>query len=576
MNLESYFIGLLNVSITATYVAAAVLILRIFIKKIPKWAMCVLWSLVGLRILLPFTPESPLSLLPSAKTLPDGILTSKAPAIDSGLPVVDRVINPVISKTAEGAGVGGFMKVASVIWAVGAAAMLIYSVVVYVRLRLRVRESVPAGDGVYICDRIEAPFLFGFIKPKIYIPSGLSEEDASYVIAHEESHMKRFDHVWKPAGFFLLSLHWFNPALWVAYILLCRDIEYACDEKVIAQVGAEHKKAYSTALVNCSVPRRMISACPVAFGETGVKERVVNVLHYKKPAFWIIAVSVVATVVISVCFLTNPVKAGGAPEEPSAEARVLPDRGEHNYIVEIIHAPGCKSGGSARYTCRDCGESFVSLLGAAGHSYTSEVTTRGDCVTAEITTYTCERCGDSYEIKGEAPRGEHEYESAVTVEPNCSTREVTTYTCVHCGDSYDVEGDFAPDMHNYVFSEVAREATCLNGGLERYRCSDCGAEYVNVIPKADHEFTPVSDENCYTCAICGTVNDYIKSSYENNQRLREEIQNSKQKKTSVPIPNVGPFFFNGFYYEINPFNAAYGSAAPPSNDNGSSSRGNWW
>ena len=243
MGLSSYFIWLLNVSIAASYVAAAIIVLRLIFKKIPKWTMCVLWGLVALRLILPFTPESALSLVPSAKTVPENIVKSSAPAIDSGLPAVDAVINPVITKTAEKVGAASVVNILAIIWASGFALMLIYSLVVYIKLRRRTRESIEIEEGVFICDRIDTPFLFGFIKPKIYVPSWLSGEDLEYVIAHERAHMSRFDHVWKPVGFMLLSLHWFNPALWAAYILLCRDIEFACDEKVISLFGEEHKKA---------------------------------------------------------------------------------------------------------------------------------------------------------------------------------------------------------------------------------------------------------------------------------------------------------------------------------------------
>ncbi len=521
MSLSSYFIGLLNVSIAASYVALVIIVLRLIFKKIPKWAMCVLWALVALRLILPFTPESVFSLIPSAKTVPENIITSSSPAIDSGIKVVNSVVNPIISKTAEQIGDGiSVIGILSIVWAAGFAAMTAYALTVYIRLRLRLRESIEIEDGVYICDRIESPFLFGFIKPKIYIPSGLDEEDARYVISHERAHMRRFDHVWKPCGFFLLSLHWFNPALWAAYILLCKDIEYACDEKVISEIGADFKRAYSTALLNCSISRRAVSACPVAFGECDVKGRILNVLSYKKPALWVIILSAVATAVVSVCFLTNPIKAqGGEPEEVKTQITKYPDGGDHEYFEEIISRPSCTAGGSARYTCVHCGKTFVSMMRAAGHDYIPEVTVKPDCVTRGVTTYTCKGCGDSYEVEGDTAPDVHNYVSAVTVEPNCTTREIVTYTCENCGDTYDAEGDFAPTAHDYYVKRVIKEPTCLNDGYNDICCSRCGDEFYEWRPELDHEFTPVSEDNPYTCAICGVIDEGERSYYNGEWKI---------------------------------------------------------
>jgi len=185
-------------------------------------------------------------------------------------------------------------------------AMVLYTVVSYFRIHRKVREAVPYQENIWLCDHIDTPFILGVVRPRIYLPSNMNEQDIEYVIAHEKAHLKRHDHWWKPLGFLLLTVYWFNPILWIAYILLCKDIELACDEKVIKDMGTEIKKPYSEALINCSVPRKMISACPLAFGEVGVKGRVKSVLNYKKPAFWIIVVAVVASIVVAVCFLTNP------------------------------------------------------------------------------------------------------------------------------------------------------------------------------------------------------------------------------------------------------------------------------
>lgn len=318
--MENIFLKIFNMSITASWIALAVMLLRLPLKKAPKWIMGVLWAFVALRLILPISLESVLSLIPSAQTLPRDFTYSPAPIINSGIPALNSTVNPVISESlapAPGASVNPTQVLsfaASVIWIVGMVGMLLYMLISYLSLKLKVRESVgiakPDGSGtekrVRVCDRISSPFVLGVIFPKIYIPSTLGEEDMRYVMEHEKTHIKRGDHLWKPLGFLLLSVYWFNPILWAAYILMSRDIELACDEGVIKQLGEDSKKAYSEALINCSAPRRLVTACPLAFGEVGVKERIKRVLNYKKPAFWIIVLAIVSCAVVAVCFLTNP------------------------------------------------------------------------------------------------------------------------------------------------------------------------------------------------------------------------------------------------------------------------------
>lgn len=310
--MENVFLKIFNMSITASWIALAVMLLRLPLKKAPKWIMGVLWAFVALRLILPISLESVLSLIPSAQTLPADFTYSPAPAINSGIPAVNSAVNPVISESlapAPGASANPtqiLSFIASAIWIIGVAGMLLYMVISYIALKLKVRESVKLDKTVRICDRISTPFVLGVIFPKIYIPSNLGDDDMQYVMEHERTHIKRGDHLWKPLGFLLLSVYWFNPILWAAYVLMCKDIELACDEKVIRNLGEDSKKAYSEALINCSAPRRLVSACPLAFGEVGVKERIKRVLNYKKPAFWIIIVAAVSCVVVAVCFLTNP------------------------------------------------------------------------------------------------------------------------------------------------------------------------------------------------------------------------------------------------------------------------------
>ncbi len=306
------FINLLNMSITASWLVLAVFFLRLSWRKAPKALSVLMWGLVGIRLICPFSFESVLSLIPSAETVPDNIVYSQSPSIESGFPAVNSAVNPIISDTfapTVGDSVNPLQVVtfiASVVWIIGMVAMLLYTAVSYLRIHRRVREAVPLKDNIMLCDRIDTPFILGIIRPRIFLPSSMNSEDTEYVIAHEKAHLKRRDHLWKPLGFALLTVYWFNPVLWLAYILLCRDIELACDEKVIKEMGAQIKKPYSNALINCSVRRRNVAACPLAFGETGVKSRIKSVLNYKKPALWIILGAVAASVTVAVCFMTNP------------------------------------------------------------------------------------------------------------------------------------------------------------------------------------------------------------------------------------------------------------------------------
>lgn len=312
--METVFLHLLNMSITAGWIALAVIILRLLLKKAPKWITVLLWGLVGLRLIFPFSIESVLSLIPSAETVPPEIIYAQEPQIHTGVEFFNSSVNPVISESLApeaGASVNPvqiILFVATIIWLAGVAGMLIYTLVSYLRLKSKVKISMPIDKNIYICDSINTPFILGVIKPKIYLPSTLSSTEQEYVLSHEKAHLKRRDHLIKPLGFLLLSVYWFNPLLWVAYVLLCRDIETACDEKVIKDMELQQKKEYSTALLNCSVPRRMIAACPLAFGEVSVKQRIKTVLNYKKPAFWITIVAIILCIALSVGFLTNPVE----------------------------------------------------------------------------------------------------------------------------------------------------------------------------------------------------------------------------------------------------------------------------
>lgn len=311
--MAAVFLKLLNLSISASWLVLAVLVLRLISKRSPKWVNVLLWGIVALRLVLPFSIESALSLIPSAETVsPAAVQFAPAPTITSGVSVIDNAVNPSLSEhfaavpTASVNPLYVWTEIAGWVWLIGLGAMLLYALVSYLRLRRRVSVSLPIQDHIYLCDAISSPFILGVVKPRIYLPSGLDEVQRQNVLAHEQAHLARRDHWWKPLGFALLAVYWFNPVLWLAYTLLCRDIELACDERVIRTMDESAVKTYSTVLLACSMPRKAVITCPLAFGEVGVKERVRNALHYKKPAFWVVAASVAVCVVVAVCFLTNP------------------------------------------------------------------------------------------------------------------------------------------------------------------------------------------------------------------------------------------------------------------------------
>ena len=305
------FIKILNMSISAGWLILLVVLLRLIFRKMPKWIMVLLWGIVGLRLLLPVSLESRLSLIPSAETI--SVDESGANTrLQTGIDVIDRLVaseETTQDKTAIHAGTGEVVSsnpgsnasdvsptvadrktsrdlfhILGMIWLAGGAVMLVYASFSFLRLKLRVRESIPV-DGtkkgrIRICDRIETPFILGTFLPVIYLPSGLGENEQDHVIAHEKAHLSRRDHLWKPLGYLLLTVYWFNPLIWAAYILLCRDIEMACDEKVIRGMEAAGRTAYATTLVSCSLHQREVMVCPLAFGEVGVKERVKGILSY--------------------------------------------------------------------------------------------------------------------------------------------------------------------------------------------------------------------------------------------------------------------------------------------------------
>lgn len=310
--MSEFFLTIVNMSISASWIVIAVLILRLFLKKAPKWITVMLWGIVAIRLIVPFTIESVMSLIPSVETINPEIMTNNTPTINSGIPIINNAINPIFSEFFAPDPAGGsnplqiWIPVLSVVWVVGITGMLLYTIISYFRVKRKISTAVLLCDNIFQSQSVVSPFVLGIIKPKIYLPFSMNDKDTEYVVAHEQAHISRKDHWWKPLGFLLLTLHWFNPLMWFGYVLLCKDIEFACDEKVIKELDIEKRADYSQVLLDCSVNRHNMAACPLAFGEVDVKNRVKSILNYRRPALWIVLSAIVASIVVAVCFLTNP------------------------------------------------------------------------------------------------------------------------------------------------------------------------------------------------------------------------------------------------------------------------------
>lgn len=322
--MNKLFILILNNAIIAGWMILAIILFRFAFRKMPKWMNCLLWGMVAIRLLIPFSIESIFSLIPSSQTVPRDIEYVKVPQIDAGVSSINMTINPILanhftaSEIVSVNPIGIIIFLSAHIWLFGIICMLAYAFVSYLILAKRIAKARLLESGVKECDSVESPFILGFVRPCIYVPSSIEQEAYLCVLEHEKAHIKRGDHIWKPLGFLLLSIYWFHPLSWIAYICLCKDIEYACDEKVTREKDAQWKVEYCQVLLDLSTQRKMVSACPVAFGEVGVKERVKSVLNYKKPTFWILLVSIAVVVIVIVCFMTNPKQEDSAQGETAS------------------------------------------------------------------------------------------------------------------------------------------------------------------------------------------------------------------------------------------------------------------
>ncbi len=469
--MTAVFLKLLNMSITASWTVLAVVLLRGVCKKAPKWISCLFWGTVALRLMLPVTPVSVFSLIPSGQVIPENIVQSQTPAIYSGIPAVNNTVNPMLTTyISPGSNtLAQILQAASLVWVVGFIGMLVYSAVSYWKLRRQVQASLLLRDNIYRCDMVQSPFVLGVFRPRIYIPSGLEQAQLPYVLAHEQAHIRRRDHWWKPIGFLLLSIYWFNPLLWLAYILLCRDIEQACDEKVITAMDSNDKMGYLEALAACSARQRMVMACPIAFGEVGVKDRIKNILHYKKPAFWVILAAMVACVVVMVCFLTDPTPC------------------THQYAGKLTTVASCTETGVMTYTCEHCKHRYTETVPLLAHTYDAGVVIQqSTCIEEGTKERHCTVCGaattESVEKAAHTPG-----EPMTVTQPNCTEKGVRSATCTVCQAVFVAQVLETNGVHD-LQETVAQAPTCTAPGEGVKKCSRCDYSETCAYAQLEHTF----------------------------------------------------------------------------------------
>lgn len=323
--MEKLFLSVLNMSLTGAYVIAAILLVRLLLKKAPKVISYALWTVAGFRLVFPFSIQSVLSLLPfKTAPIPQDIAMQAVPRFNSGVTAIDNAISAVLPAATPATSVNPLqlrLLICSYLWMLGIAALLVYSCVSILLLKRRLRGAVSVGDNIYVADNLKTPFVLGLFRPKIYIPSGLSDEERRYITLHERTHIQRRDHIVKMLAYFVLCLHWFNPLVWVAFVLMGADMEMSCDERVMRELGGGIKTAYSLSLVRVAAGHRILNGSPLAFGEGGMKERVKNVLQFKKHSRVMIIAAVALAAVVITGFALNKPSAPSIPDEDAVEFR---------------------------------------------------------------------------------------------------------------------------------------------------------------------------------------------------------------------------------------------------------------
>ncbi len=497
------FLKIVNMSISACWIILAILLLRFILKKAPKWINCALWGIAGLRLVMPFSFESVMSLIPSTETISSDIMIDKTPTIDSGIPVINNIVNPVIGESftpdpaASANPLQILIPVLAIAWIVGIAVLFTYTVVSYFRITSKIGTAVLLRDNIYQSENVVSPFVLGIIKPKIYLPFNMNAQDMEHVIAHEQAHIHRKDYLWKPLGFLILILHWFNPMVWLGYILLCRDIELACDEKVAKTLNDEQRVDYSQALLTCSVNRRMIAACPLAFGEVSVKDRVKSVLNYKKPAFWIIVVAIVVSIVTAFCFLTDPLDRGLGIEPESDNNKTTNSTSNHattsdttstktdTDTTQCAHVWGqwveksvatCQSSGKKERICHNCHAIESEKTETTDHKASDWIVDSVADVGKDGLKYTkCVYCNKRIEekvIPAIDENHQHAVAEWVTIKtPTCTVSGTKNAIC-SCGKT--IKTKEIPSNGHSLIIDKAVVATCTSNGLtEGSHCSVC-------------------------------------------------------------------------------------------------------
>lgn len=305
------FLRLVSMSLSASWMALAVMLLRVLLKRVPRWMFPALWGLVAVRLVMPFSIKSHHSLIPKIPYVSDALTTAHDPTaqipVGPSPSIGHAVIHDGTLSPENTSSSFTLQDILAIIWAAGVVLVLVYALVSYLKLHHRVAEAVRYQDNVYESEFVQSPFILGILQPRIYLPLGLDDPQRRHILAHESAHIRRLDHLWKPLGFLLLSVYWFAPVLWAAYVLLCRDIELACDEKVVRNMMPFERADYSQTLLDHSAGHRQTIACPLAFGEVGVRARVKNILSYKKPTFWVVLAAIISLIIVAACFLTDPV-----------------------------------------------------------------------------------------------------------------------------------------------------------------------------------------------------------------------------------------------------------------------------
>lgn len=345
--MDKIFLQIVNMSITSSYVILFVMIIRLFLKKFPKIFSYALWFAVLFRLISPFSFEGIISLIPSNTVVPQNIAYMPKPEINSGIAAIDNSVNNILPAATPAASANPmqiWLAIGEAVWLLGIFLLIVYSVFTIVRFYIRLRSAVLITDNIYETDKFKTPFVFGIIRPKIYLPVNLSETERTYITLHEQTHIRRFDHVIKLISFLITCIHWFNPLAWIAFFLMGEDMELSCDESVIKKLGNDIKKEYSSSLLSLSTGRKITGFCPIAFGENNTKGRIKNVLNYKKPKFWVILIIAIVITMIIAVLATNP-------KSKDEEANVLVNSRFYIMTADDGAPIGCEYG-----TTRETGE----------------------------------------------------------------------------------------------------------------------------------------------------------------------------------------------------------------------------